>query len=95
MGSGVPRNGDVEIDYEIFELGSGEPLLLVMGVGAQMLYWHDEFCQALAGQGFRVARFDNRDSGLSTRLTATGPSRRAMPTRPGQGRGVPTRLDLA
>jgi pimeloyl-ACP methyl ester carboxylesterase len=39
-----------------------------MGLGAQMIHWDDEFCQQLAGRGFRVIRFDNRDIGKSTRL---------------------------
>jgi pimeloyl-ACP methyl ester carboxylesterase len=54
-----------------------DPLLLVMGIGADMLYWHDDFCNALVRNGFQVARFDNRDSGQSTHLDWTGaPSRR-------------------
>jgi pimeloyl-ACP methyl ester carboxylesterase len=61
----VRANG-IDIAYE--ELGSGEPLVLVMGIGAQMLWWPDGFCQALADQGFRVLRFDNRDIGLSANL---------------------------
>jgi hypothetical protein len=39
-----------------------------MGIGADMLYWHDDFCNPLARNGFQVARFDNRDSGESTHL---------------------------
>ncbi|HEX7096825.1 MAG TPA: alpha/beta hydrolase [Acidimicrobiales bacterium] len=60
--------GDVEIYYE--ELGdrSGPALLLIAGLGAQLISWHDEFCYGLADRGFRVLRFDNRDSGLSTIL---------------------------
>jgi pimeloyl-ACP methyl ester carboxylesterase len=61
----VRANG-IDIAYE--ELGSGEPLVLIMGIGAQMLWWPDGFCAALAEQGFRVLRFDNRDIGLSTNL---------------------------
>ncbi|GIH03727.1 alpha/beta hydrolase [Rhizocola hellebori] len=62
----MARNGDVEIAYETFGEPGGEPLLLIMGLGHQMLLWPDGFCQALAEAGFHVARFDNRDSGLST-----------------------------
>ena len=61
----VRANG-IDLAYE--ELGSGEPLVLVMGIGAQMLWWPDGFCAALAERGFRVLRFDNRDIGLSTNL---------------------------
>ena len=44
------------------------PVLLVMGLGTQMLGWPDEFCSALVAHGLRVIRFDNRDVGLSTHL---------------------------
>lgn len=62
----IARNGDVELAYETFGEAGGEPLLLIMGLGQQMLLWPDAFCEALATAGFHVARFDNRDSGLST-----------------------------
>jgi pimeloyl-ACP methyl ester carboxylesterase len=45
------------------------PLLLIMGLATQMIGWPDEFCQQLADRGFRVVRFDNRDSGRSTHLS--------------------------
>ncbi len=47
------------------ESGSGEPLLLIMGLGGQLIDWPDDFVDGLAGAGFRVIRFDNRDVGLS------------------------------
>jgi pimeloyl-ACP methyl ester carboxylesterase len=62
----VRVNQDVELFYE--EFGEGEPLLLIMGIGAQMIIWEDDFCRQLAAQGFRVIRFDNRDVGLSSRM---------------------------
>lgn len=43
----------------------GEPLLLVMGLGGQLIHWPDALCAELVSRGFRVIRFDNRDSGLS------------------------------
>ena len=46
----------------------GEPLLLVMGLGTQLIGWPDGFCEQLAAQGFHVTRFDNRDIGRSTKL---------------------------
>ena len=77
------RPDDVEISYETFGGPPGDPLLLVMGVGAQMLYWHDDFCAALAERGFWVARFDNRDAGLSTHLSgAAVPNQLRMLMRP-------------
>src|ERR1700683_4596305 len=65
------RNGDVTIAYETFGSPAGTPLLLIAGTGVQMLIWPEEFCAALAGRVFHVARFDNRDMGLSTHLTGT------------------------
>src|SRR3984957_2143459 len=65
------HNADITIAYETFGAASGEPLLLISGTGAQMIVWPDDFCAALAGRGFQVARFDNRDTGLSTHLTGT------------------------
>jgi pimeloyl-ACP methyl ester carboxylesterase len=62
----VRVNGEVELAYESF--GEGEPLLLIMGIGAQRVLWDEEFCQQLARRGFRVIRFDNRDVGESTRM---------------------------
>lgn len=64
----MPRaavNG-IEVEYET--TGQGEPLLLVMGLGAQLIHWPQGFCQRLVDRGFRVIKFDNRDSGLSTKL---------------------------
>lgn len=78
------RRDDIEIAYETFG-PPGNPLLLVMGVGAQMLYWHDEFCAALAARGFWVARFDNPDAGLSSHLSLAGvPNQLKMLRRPAE-----------
>jgi pimeloyl-ACP methyl ester carboxylesterase len=58
--------GEVEIAYETFGDPGDPALLLVMGLGTQMLAWPDEFCEDLAAMGRHVVRFDNRDVGLST-----------------------------
>ena len=58
--------GDLELCYETFGSPDAPPLLLVMGLGSQMLLWDEDFCEQLAGRGFRVIRFDNRDVGRST-----------------------------
>ena len=50
-------------------IANAEPMLLIMGLGAQMIHWDDEFCRQLAARGFRVIRFDNRDIGKSSRMT--------------------------
>ncbi|MER8015019.1 alpha/beta fold hydrolase [Streptomyces griseoluteus] len=56
----------VSIEYETFGDPASPPVLLVMGLGAQLLAWHEDFCRALADRGRYVIRYDNRDSGLST-----------------------------
>ena len=59
--------------YQSFGAPSDPPLLLIMGLGTQMIGWSDEFCEALAGRGFRVVRFDNRDIGKSSYIAAPPP----------------------
>lgn len=59
---------NIEIEYETFGDPSSKPLLLVMGLEAQMIYWPDEMCETIANQGFYVIIFDNRDVGLSTKF---------------------------
>ena len=89
----VRVNQDVELFYESF--GEGEPLLLIMGIGAQMVIWEDDFCRSLAARGFRVIRFDNRDVGQSTRLDTLRPPnmRRALQSRV-LGKPIPTAYTL-
>ncbi|MCC7365699.1 MAG: alpha/beta hydrolase [Dehalococcoidia bacterium] len=62
----------IELEYDTFGEPGAAPLLLVMGLGAQMLAWDEEFCRQLAGRGHHVIRFDNRDVGLSTKFEAAG-----------------------
>jgi pimeloyl-ACP methyl ester carboxylesterase len=66
MPEAICRAGDVEIAYESFGDRDDPAILLVMGLGTQMLGWHEEFCEELAGRGFHVVRYDNRDVGRST-----------------------------
>jgi pimeloyl-ACP methyl ester carboxylesterase len=76
------HHGAIDIAYQCFGCG-GDPLLLVMGIAADMLYWHDDFCAALVDNGFQVVRFDNRDSGESTHLHWAGtPNRRRVRRHP-------------
>jgi pimeloyl-ACP methyl ester carboxylesterase len=66
----VPRaqaNG-IEIEYETFGDPSKPAILLVMGLGIQMLGWHEDFCQMLVDRGYFVIRYDNRDVGLSSKI---------------------------
>lgn len=58
----------VSIAYETFGDPGDSPVLLVMGFGAQMIAWHEDFCRALADRGHYVIRYDNRDCGLSTKF---------------------------
>jgi pimeloyl-ACP methyl ester carboxylesterase len=58
---------DVELCYETFGDPSDPAMLLVMGLATQMVGWHEAFCEELAGRGFHVIRFDNRDIGRSKR----------------------------
>jgi len=53
-------------------LGSGRPLLLIGGLGTQMISWDDDFCERLVERGYAVIRFDNRDSGLSSGFDDAG-----------------------
>ncbi|AGO55421.1 hypothetical protein SOD_c24470 [Serratia plymuthica 4Rx13] len=62
---GLTEQGEVPIAYEDWGNIAHPPLLLIMGIGAQMLLWPDDFCRELVDKGFRVIRFDNRDVGLS------------------------------
>lgn len=59
---------ELEIHYEDLGDVNDPPVLLIMGLGAQLVLWHDEFCGRLVRLGYRVIRFDNRDVGLSTKL---------------------------
>ena len=67
----VTANG-IAIEYESFGPESAEPILLIMGLGAQLTLWPVELCEALVARGFRVIRYDNRDVGLSTKFDAAG-----------------------
>ena len=64
----ISANG-IELCYEIFGDADAEPMLMIMGLGAQMIHWDDDFCRQLAARRFRVIRFDNRDIGKSTKMT--------------------------
>jgi pimeloyl-ACP methyl ester carboxylesterase len=70
----------VSLEYESFGDPSHPVILLVMGLGMQMTLWPDAFCAMLAGHGFRVIRFDNRDAGLSTHLDPLGMPRVGLAT---------------
>ncbi len=66
--------GGIEIAYEAFGDPTDPTMLLVMGLGMQMLAWDEEFCDGLVARGFHVVRFDNRDIGLSTKVGGGPPN---------------------
>ena len=67
----VQANG-VRIDYEALGDARAPAIVLIMGLGMQSIAWPDPFCAGLVREGFRVIRFDNRDSGLSSRMSGGG-----------------------
>jgi pimeloyl-ACP methyl ester carboxylesterase len=86
--------GDIEICYETFGDPGDPAMLLIMGLGTQMVAWHDDFCGQLAGRGFFVIRHDNRDIGRSTHLDgAPTPSLVQLATR--DKRSAYTLADMA
>ena len=70
--------GDVTIEYELDGPDDGEPMLLVMGLGAQLVAWPRDLVDGLADRGFRVISMDNRDIGLSTKTDTPAPTRAAL-----------------
>ncbi len=97
----------IELEYETFGSDNDPTLLLVMGLGAQLIHWDTGFCELLAAEGYRVVRYDNRDAGLSTHLDGqaadpmavmaaiverwAGPRGRVPPVRHGRRRDRPAR----
>jgi pimeloyl-ACP methyl ester carboxylesterase len=77
----VDVGGAITLCYERFGSQGDPPLLLIMGLATQMIGWPDEFCEQLAGRGFHVVRFDNRDIGRSTRIHGRPPTPRQLITR--------------
>ena len=65
--SRVHANG-IDIEYETFGPPTGDPLLLIMGFSRQLVAWPERLCEMLAGRGFFVIRYDNRDVGLSSMM---------------------------
>jgi pimeloyl-ACP methyl ester carboxylesterase len=85
----------IKIEYETFGDASGRPLLLIIGFGGQMIWWDDAICRDLAKRGHYVVRFDNRDTGLSTKIEGAGkPDFRAIIAKIAQGEKVTTPYTL-
>ncbi|MCT7658265.1 alpha/beta fold hydrolase [Mycobacterium deserti] len=80
--TGTATSGEVEIHFEDMGDPNDPAVLLIMGLGAQLLLWRKGFCEKLVDQGLRVIRYDNRDVGLSSKL-------------PGAHSGAPLPLRMA
>jgi len=90
----VKANG-LDVYYESHGPDDAEPILLIMGLGAQMTRWSPEFIAALTGAGHRVIAFDNRDIGLTEKLDAAGaPDMPAIFKAIGEGRTPPVAYTL-
>jgi pimeloyl-ACP methyl ester carboxylesterase len=77
------RANGIELHYEV--TGEGPPLVLIMGIGAQLVAWPEGLIALLADHGFQVIRFDNRDVGLSSKIDGAG---RPPPMRPAIARAM-------
>jgi pimeloyl-ACP methyl ester carboxylesterase len=69
----IAKLGEIELAYETFGDPTEPAVLLIMGLGAQMIFWPEELCEKLARAGYFVIRFDNRDAGRSTVLELEPP----------------------
>ena len=69
----VDLGNGIQLHVEVGGKTEDPPILLIMGLGAQMLYWPDFFCKSLIDRGYRVIRYDNRDIGLSSKIRHKGP----------------------
>ena len=70
----APVNG-IDLCYETYGDPVNPTVLLVMGLGTQMIAWHEDFCELIAAEGFHVVRYDNRDVGRSTHFRDVRPPR--------------------
>jgi pimeloyl-ACP methyl ester carboxylesterase len=86
------RANGIDIEYETFGDPTDPVMLLIMGLGGQLIVWDDELCTQLADHGFRVIRYDNRDVGLSTKIEG-GPVPDVMAVVQGDRSSVPYSLD--
>lgn len=87
----ITANG-ITLEYEDHGDPADPPILLIMGIGAQLTLWPDEFVEALTERGFRVIRYDNRDIGLSHKfdgVAAPGPVKLTILKRLGFSPRVP------
>ena len=92
--SPAQANG-IELAFETFGDPADPPLLLINGLGGQMINWHEDFCAQFTNRGFWVIRFDNRDVGLSTMFDPDGiPDIREITRIQQQGKTIETPYSL-
>ncbi|WP_405606385.1 alpha/beta fold hydrolase [Streptomyces sp. NBC_00076] len=77
--TGIAKSGELDIAYEDMGDVNDPAVLLIMGLGAQLVYWRKGFCERLVNQGLRVIRFDNRDIGLSSKLEGRDTGAKLLP----------------
>lgn len=69
----IAKINGIEVAYDHFGSEAGQAILLISGLGTQMIRWTESFCVEMALRGYRVIRFDNRDAGCSTHLRQYAP----------------------
>ena len=69
----VDLGNGIQLHVEVGGNPEHPTILLIMGLGGQMLYWPDFFCKSLIDNGYHIIRFDNRDIGLSSKIHNKGP----------------------
>jgi pimeloyl-ACP methyl ester carboxylesterase len=91
--SGTARSGDLDIYYEDMGDPNDPAVLLIMGLGSQLLLWRDGFCEKLVAEGLRVIRYDNRDVGLSSKTQRRHTGGSLIPTMLKFWVGLPGKAD--
>ncbi|MCW2867455.1 MAG: alpha/beta hydrolase [Marmoricola sp.] len=89
----APVSPGVELCYQTFGSPDGDPLVLVMGLGGPMTWWDPDWCRMLAEAGFHVVRFDNRDTGRSSRMKGRTTRRQLVQSFLGRGSRPPYTLE--
>jgi pimeloyl-ACP methyl ester carboxylesterase len=95
MAESFCRVGELDICYETFGSPDDPAMLMIMGLGTQMLAWHEDFCEQLAARGFFVIRHDNRDIGRSSRLRGAPTPTLLQLARRDRGAAAYTLADMA
>lgn len=91
MNSGFANNNGIEIAYETLGDPANETVILISGLGSQLVYWTDELCQHFIDRDFHVVRFDNREVGLSAKTAGNPPDVEAVM----RGEGPPAPYTLS